>query len=239
MIGLIIIVTVAAFFGATLSGVVGMGGGILLLSTMFAVGMKSDVAIPVHGAVQIVSNASRTLAFIRHVRWRPALILMAAATPAPILGLWLRTHVSEGTIRAAMGVMALVVTWRPAPPRPRLCETRGMIVAGILGGTFGVVVGAVGPILAPFFLRPEIPKEQIVATKAICAMYLHTIKLIAFAGIGYAFVKHLDLVVPMAAAVILGTLAGRWLIHKIDEQTFRRVYRAVLTVLAIRLLIPG
>lgn len=52
------ILIVVAFLTSALSGVVGMGGGMLLLSVMAAC-FPPAVLIPLHGAVQFVSNGVR------------------------------------------------------------------------------------------------------------------------------------------------------------------------------------
>ena len=62
-----------------------MGGGILLLAVMF-VFMEHGEAIPAHAAVQIASNGTRVLAFIKNVDW-PALGRFAVGVvPGAALG---------------------------------------------------------------------------------------------------------------------------------------------------------
>ena len=58
-----------AFFTSTLTAVIGMGGGILLISAMPGL-LPAAAIIPVHGAVQLASNGSRVLLGIRHIEWR-------------------------------------------------------------------------------------------------------------------------------------------------------------------------
>ena len=54
------ILCLAALATSMLSAVVGMAGGITLLSVMLLF-MEPLVAIPLHGVVQLVSNGSRTV----------------------------------------------------------------------------------------------------------------------------------------------------------------------------------
>jgi len=58
----------AALATSVLSAVVGMAGGIVLLSVMLLF-LDPLVAIPLHGAIQLVSNSSRSLIQREHVRW--------------------------------------------------------------------------------------------------------------------------------------------------------------------------
>jgi uncharacterized membrane protein YfcA len=59
---------VVAVLTSVVSGVMGMAGGMLLLAVML-LRLEPAVAIPVHGVVQLVSNASRAFFLRRQVRW--------------------------------------------------------------------------------------------------------------------------------------------------------------------------
>ena len=119
----------AAFVTAVLSGMAGMGGGTLLIALMFALGMQPALALPLHAGVQFAANASRSVAYGRHVRW-PALALFAlTAVPGPFLVApwvvdanpdWIRLIMA---VFIAMGPMMSKST--PASPVSEwLCSTR-------------------------------------------------------------------------------------------------------------------
>ena len=56
-------------------------------------------------------------------------------------------------------------------------------------------------------------------------------------GAGFAFAEWLPALALLAGAVIAGTWVGtRWL-HRVDERSFRLAFKAVLTLLALRLLL--
>ena len=63
-----ILLAAAAFLTAILSAIVGMAGGITLLSVML-LNLEPLVAIPLHGAVQLVSNGSRAWIQRSHIEW--------------------------------------------------------------------------------------------------------------------------------------------------------------------------
>ena len=81
-----VIVVTAAFLTAMLSGIIGMGGGMLLLATLFCFLPHSE-AIPVHATVQLASNGTRILAFLRDVHWRTIGRFVAGAVPGGALGI--------------------------------------------------------------------------------------------------------------------------------------------------------
>ncbi len=226
-----------AFLGALLSGFLGMGGGVLLLGVMLLAGMETRTAVPVHAAVQLIANASRVFALRRHVRWRPFLIYFLASLPFPWLGLRISAALPDEVLRLMIGAMILFVLLGPKRGLSRLPERRAFAIAGVLGGTFGVVVGAFGPVVALFVLRDGWDRREVIATQALCQTWGHLQKILFFAGAGFAFLEYETLILPMAAATIAGTYGGRYLLGRLKDAQFRFLYRLVLALLALRLLL--
>ena len=65
----LVVLVGAALVGSTLSGFLGMGGGIFLLTVLFLCGLEPALAIPIHALVQLTSNGTRAVLFREHVRW--------------------------------------------------------------------------------------------------------------------------------------------------------------------------
>ncbi|MEZ5989061.1 MAG: sulfite exporter TauE/SafE family protein [Planctomycetota bacterium] len=233
-----------AFFGAVLSGFLGMAGGVLLFGVMLLTGMEPVVAIPVHAAVQIMSNGTRVFALRQHVHWHRARIFVVASLPFPALGLWIAGGLSAEAIKVSIGAMILLMFLGPRRSLAELPERWAFGIAGVLSGTLGVVVGAFGPLLSLFFLRPDWGRHAIISTQAVVQTWGHLQKLIAFAIVGLydaryrgALFADLWLVVPMALVTILGTYVGRYLLGRLSEKQFRVIYLGVLVLLAVRLLL--
>lgn len=226
--------SVCAWIGATVSGFIGMAGGVLLLVLMFILGVEPAVAIPVHAAVQIASNASRLFVHRRHVKWSAWSLFAIAAVPGPVLGLWLLERMDESAVKVGLGIVTLVAAWMPKGKK-LVSRNYGFAIAGGLGGVFGVVVGAIGPLIAPFLLGRGYTRYEIIATHAACSTFLHALKIVAFSAVGFAFASHLVWIVPMSVAAVFGTLTGKVLLAHVDDRRFRGIYKLVLTVLAFRL----
>ena len=58
-----------------------------------------------------------------------------------------------------------------------------------------------------------------------------------FGALGFGFGGELIFVLPLARSVILGTWCGKKVLSHLSEERFRLMYRAVLTLLALRLLV--
>jgi uncharacterized membrane protein YfcA len=249
----VFLLSVVALCAATISGVIGMAGGILLLTAMVLVGIPPHVAVPAHALVQLASNGSRFLALRQHVRWRPLITFALASLPFPILGLLVVGALEPSTWKAGMGVMALAAALRPSSGPNRLREGAAMVTVGALAGTLGVVVGATGPLIAPFFLRQGWSKEEIVAVKATSQTWTHLQKTAAFVWLAPGLaagglleegdlpafdpLSHLGLLLPLAVAVVAGTLVGTRLLRRYSEARWRLAFRTVLGLTGARLLL--
>ena len=107
---------------------------------------------------------------------------------------------------------------------------------GVVTGFLSIFVGATGPFLAPFFLREDLKKEEIIATKAVCQAATHLMKLPAFLSLGFDYQPHLPLLGGLILAVVIGTSVGRMLLGKISQQSFLRLFELVLALIALYLI---
>ncbi|MGJ8669220.1 MAG: sulfite exporter TauE/SafE family protein [Oceanococcus sp.] len=230
------LLALAAFCGACLSAVAGLGGGTLLIGVMFALGLAPALAIPLHAAVQLVSNGSRAVAYWRHIDWPSMLWFSLACVPLPFLTARWVSNAEPDVIRVILAA-AILLSLMPLPKQLKRgwsVRTK-MLLAGGLNGVFGMIIGATGLVIGPFFLDPSWRRETTVGTLAICQCVGHATKIAAFGMIGIGLHQHWQLLLPLMVAVALGTVLGRQLMRSLSHEQFVRLFRLVLAVLAIRL----
>ena len=229
----------AAFATSVLSAILGMAGGIVLLSIMVLF-FEPIAAIALHGVIQLVSNSSRAIIQRRHVEWsytwRFALLLLPFGFLAVKLAYALPPHLS----RVLIGVFVLLATWRPrwlllGTHPDEIVPGRRFVLLGGIAGFLGPLVGATGPLAAPFFLNLGLSRQGIVGTKAATQTLGHISKTIVFGAAGFAFREHIAVLIAMWAAVLCGTWLGSRLLERVNERTFDWLYRGTLTLVALRL----
>ena len=109
---------------------------------------------------------------------------------------------------------------------------------GVAAGSAALTVGAVGPLIAPLFARRDFVKERLIATKAVCQLSLHLIKIPAFVMLRSLDLGRLGgLALLMIALVIPGTLVGKRLLNRVSEDHFRVAFRVALTLAGLKVLI--
>jgi uncharacterized membrane protein YfcA len=235
------ILVAAALATSILSAVVGMAGGIVLLSVMLLY-LEPLAAIPLHGVIQLVSNGSRAIIQRRHVDWSLAWRYAVLLLPAGAVGMPVAYAMSPPVTRSLIGVFVLAATWRPGwlllgthpeDSRPRL---RFFALGGVTG-FLQMVIGAVGPLIAPFFLNLGLTRQAMVGTKAACQVLGHMSKLILFGIAGFAYLDWAGPLAAMCGAVIAGTWLGSQLLERVNERMFTLLFKGVLTAVALRLVL--
>jgi uncharacterized membrane protein YfcA len=231
----LIILIPVALLTSTISGAIGMGGGVALLAVMASI-LAPGVVIPVHGVVQVVSNSSRTLILLRRVQWRIFFLYL----PAQLVGIVIGISIYQGSpmtwLKPAIGTFVLVyLLWDRFKPKRLQLPLLIFAPAGLIGGLLTILVGATGPFLAAFFLRDDIDREQIVATKAVIQTVGHLAKVPAFLSVGFPYAQHIDLILPLLVCAVAGTWIGTRLLKRMDQRVFGIGFRLALAVLGIRL----
>lgn len=222
---------------SALSGVIGMGGGVLLLAVMATV-LAPPLVVPLHGVVQLTSNSTRAFKLLRHVDWRIVLYYCPALVAGVFLGLQFYLENEMVWFRPLIGsfVLGFLIWDRLRPQRLKLPRW-AYVPAGLVGGAITILIGASGPYLAALFLRDDMDRESIIATKAMVQTIGHLLKIPAFLAIQFDYLANVDLLLPLLASAVVGTLIGTWALERMGERVFRILFRVVLLALALRLLV--
>jgi uncharacterized membrane protein YfcA len=227
------------FVTAVLSGVLGMAGGIALLGVLL-VYLPPLVAIPLHGVIQLVSNGSRVVVQRRHARFDWIAWYTLPLIPAGLVGLQIARQLPETLVEGAIGAVVLAATWLPKRGDAAAASARRprarFFALGTTTGFLNMLLGAIGPILDPFFLGLGLSRQALVGTKAACQAIGHAVKVGLFGAAGFAFAEHAPLLALGSLCAIAGTWVGSRLLDRLSEEGFLWLYRSVLTALALRLL---
>ena len=238
---ILILNSLAALLTAMVSAILGMGGGITLLAVMVIL-LPVKTVVPLHGIIQLLSNSTRLFLFRKSIFWPHVGRFAATALPCSLAGISLVKILDPASMRFLFGVFILFSLYVPIRKISSLSRiTRSFYLAGALAGSISLVVGATGPIIAPFFLNKDLRKDQIIATKATCQALVHVLK-IPFFGLvlSFQFQDYTWLLVCMGTAVIVGTWFGKQILSKyVSERVFLLLYQALLTIVGLRLVIVG
>jgi uncharacterized membrane protein YfcA len=238
-----LILCVTSLATSAVSAVLGMAGGIMLLGVMLFF-FDPIVAIPIHALIQLISNSSRTVIHFRSIRRDLLLPYIVLLLPAGFLALPLVEKAPADALRLAIGVFVLIATWKARwlllgfDPE-RISSRPRFAILGGAAGFVGPLVGATGPLIAPFFLGLGLGRFELIGTKAACQAMGHVAKVILFGFSGFIALEYGWLALGMGVAAIVGTWLGTKVLHRVDDARFVQLYRLALTLVAVRLVISG
>ncbi len=226
-------------FGALITSLTGLGGGTLILAGLLLV-FPPELAIPLHSFTQLSANSLRVALFHKAVSWRYVGAYALLMIPAAWLGASIFDHINPSWLKLMVGVFILIslypFAFRPKG-EPRLKTFIGL---GALSGFLGVFVGAVGPLVTPFFNRIKTSRDGMISTKSAGQALLQVSKIMAFWGatsINFGDLKEHVLV------LILGTLVGVGvsipISRRIPDEKFNFIVNALLALIAIKVIIEG
>ena len=216
---------------AFLSGLFGMAGGLILIGVLLAL-MPLPTAMVLHAITQMASNGWRAFLWRAHIRWRPVAVYLIGCALA--LTLWSITrYVPDKPIALLLlGVTPFMARLMPKGVKPNPDSVWQGAFYGWVCMSLMLMTGVSGPLMDTFFLGGKFDRREIIATKAICQVFSHFIKLIYFGSI-IDQAATLDPVlagVAVAASMTGTTLARRLLEAMTDLQSRTWVGRLITTV---------
>jgi uncharacterized membrane protein YfcA len=234
---------VTALFTATLSGVFGIAGGLVLMGAL-ALFLPVQAAFVTHGILQLASNAWRAILHRRFVRWNIVGWYALGSVVAAIGVALLAVTPSKPVLYLLLGLVP-ILTWLPRAwinldaGRPPQAAITGLVVTGL-----NLLAGVSGPLLDIFFVRTEMTRHQIVATKAATQIFAHTAKILVYGAPLFAAkaipgmppVWMFAIVVPLS---MLGTVLGGRILERLSDVNFKRATRLIVTGVGVLYLIQA
>lgn len=219
---------------SAISGVFGMAGGMMLMGGL-AFLLPVNMALALHGVIQITSNGSRVIIHHRHVAWRVVGFFALGAVLAMGIFSLIAFTPSRLFVYLALGVLPLLV-WLPErwfsldATRPAQA-----VLCGLLSNGLSLTAGVSGPFTDLWFVRTDLTRHQVVATKSFTQAFGHLSKIIVY---GAALLSPQGrALIPLwmfGAAIVLsiaGIFFGGWILDRMTDIGFRRWRIGIITAM--------
>jgi uncharacterized membrane protein YfcA len=213
----------------------GIGGGIMMIAVM-AVLMPAQALIPVHGVVQIGSNGGRAAIMLGGVQWRVLGLFCVGSLVGAAIGGVTAVQLPPSVLNIGLAFFILWSVWAPAVSAPGRFK---VVVTGAFSSFLTMFFGATGSFVSAMVKSMRLGRVEHVATHSACMVAQHFIKVIAFGLLGFNYGPYAGLVVAMVLSGFLGTVVGKHVLVKMNDQTFHKVLAVLLSLLALRLLYEG
>lgn len=202
-----------------IGGVAGYGTGALMPLVLVPI-VGPEPIVPIIAISALMTNASRAVAFRKHIEARRALIVLVAATPGCVLGAYGYTRLTGAGVMILIGTMLAL-----SVPLRRALRARGFSLddkrLGAAALAWGVLMGGTsgaGVILLAMLMAAGLDGAAVIATDATVSVALGVVKLAVFglAGVITAQVVAVALLIGLVAfpgAFLARALVARLPIH--------------------------
>lgn len=232
----ILVIAFGCFAASAVNAAFATGGVHLTLAASSAV-LPLAAAIPMQVALNATSLIARIVTCWRHIHWPVFWMFAPTAAIGAIIGARVFVSLDEGVISLLLGGLLLALVWL-VPQGGALRLPRRFAFIGVIHGFFSTIFG-VGLFLQPAVLRTDLARLQITGTLAACIMALEVVKAGGYAGFGFDFSDYLPHILAGSVTSLLGNMIGHRMGHRVSEARFRMIFRAIVTLVGLRLVVKG
>lgn len=226
--------TFASFLGSFITAALGIGGGALLLAIMATL-LPPTALIPVHGVVQLGSNAGRAAMLLRYLH-RPALPgFVLGSLIGCALGGVVAVDLPPQAVQIGVGVF---IIWSVLSRPPRWLSEMPWLTGGI-SSFLTMFFGATGIFVANYTKSFQLPRHDHVATHATLMTVQHGLKVVIFGLLGFAFGAWAGVILALIGAGLVGTYAGKLVLNRMTDRNFKTALDVILILISLRLIWAG
>lgn len=234
-----IILIIASFVAAFISGAAGFGGALLLLPVVAAC-VGAETAVPVLTIAQLIGNLSRMAFGFKQIQWKPVGLFCVTALPLAALGAFGFSVLPKAVVTRCIGVVLIVLVLFKIMNKVEFkAGNKTLLAGGAVTGLLSGLAGSGGPIGAAVFLTLGLPPISYIASEATTATAMHILKTVI-----YSKLINVDLYatltgVAMGIAMIAGTFCANRIIKNMEKGKFQKYVAILLCVVGLYMLIMG
>ena len=232
----IIFFAALSFATSLLTSIFSVGGGIIMLVAL-AQFFSPGTLIPLHGAIQLSNNLSRTFVYRKFFRWHLIQNILVATTIGSVAGILLFGTIPEQILIWLIAGTILFFTWAPLD-NFILSIMKNDWFCGLISGFAGIFIGANGPLVTAYMRTKNLSPESLVANHGAVMIYQHSIKILLFIYFfGFSIGEYLSFIVILAIAGFAGAVLAKAIISLIPYENFNIALKILLSFLALTLIL--
>jgi uncharacterized protein len=220
----------AFMVGVSKAGITGLS--ILSIALFNHVFSSSKQASGLVLPLLIFGDFVAVFSYRKHTQWRFLWRLFPWTAAGVVIGYFTLGRISDHTARILIGwiivSLALLSFWRrfaAAPAEEKAASFHWSVGAaiGMTAGFITLVANAAGPLMAIYLVAMRLPKMEYVGTAAVFFMLLNLFKVPFMVDLGLITAQSFSFNLMLAPAVLLGALAGRWLLKRVNQNLFEQL----------------
>lgn len=221
IVALIFVLGIVAFILSTISG---GGGGLVLVPVLnWLIGVSQTA--PVLNLGSFLGRPARLFIFWKHIQWRVCLYYAPAAIVGAVLGSWLFSSFRIEWLQVVVGLFLISTVWQfkfGKKEKSFNVKLWYFVPIGLLVSVLGTVIGALGPVLNPFYLNYGLEKEELIATKTANSFLMGISQISSYAFFGLLHKELWVYGLALGLGATIGNIVGKRFLSKMKSTTFRK-----------------
>lgn len=235
----LILLFIAAFSAAAISGAAGFGGALLLLPLLVAT-VGATQAVPLLTIAQLIGNLSRAGLGFTQIRWKPVGLFLLGAVPFAVLGALSFVQLPKEWVTRAIGLAILGFVALKHLGLLKISSGRAFLIGGGAAvGFLSGLVGSAGPLGATIFLSLGLPPVAYIASEATTALAMHGVKTLVYQHFITLDREFWLLATLLGIAMVLGTWSAKRVIEHLPQKIFERFVTILLVAIASYMVLHG
>ena len=211
---------IIGFVFSTLAG----GGGALILLPLVNILIGTQHTAPVLNLGNLIGRPSRLVLYWKHINWRICGYYVLPALLGAWAGAWMFGTLKIAFLQLIIGgflVSTLIQYKFGKRARSFTMPIVGFAPLGFVISFLGTLVGAMGPVLNPFYMNAGLEKEELIGTKTANSFFMGLGQLSGYTFFGLLEGSYWGYGIALGVGAIFGNIIGKKILSRISIGGFR------------------
>lgn len=235
---ILFVIGVFAFIISTISG----GGGALILVPIVNWLLGVTNTAPILNLGTFLGRPARLMIFWKHVYWRLCLYYAPSAIVGAWVGSWFfaQANLSFLQIFVALFLISTLFQFRLGKVKKSFnFRDWYFIPLGFIVSILGTLIGALGPVLNPFYLNAGLDKEELIATKTANSFFTGIAQISSYTFFGLLTTENWIYGITLGLGATLGSIIGKGYLKRIKSESFRFLVILTMVISGIIMLVQN
>ena len=234
-LAILFIAGIIAFIISTISG----GGGALILVPFLNFLIGTTKTAPVINLGTFIGRPARLILFWRYINWSVFWYYVPAAMVGAWVAGWFFTRIEASWLQILVGLFLISTVFQyrfGKKERSFPVKLWYFIPLGFIVSVLGTIIGALGPILNPFYLNLGLDKEELIATKTVNSFFLGIAQIGSYTFFGLLYRELWIYGIALGLGAVVGNIIGKKFLSKMKSSTFRKLLIILMVISGILLI---
>lgn len=227
---------IAAFIISTLGG--GGGALVMLPASNILIGVGSTPQVLNAGT--LISRPSRLYLYWKNIRWKVVAYYVPSSVVGAVLGAWIFSGARVEWLQLVVGVFLISTLFQyrfGKKSRSFHMSLKYFVPLGFGISFLSTLIGAMGPVLNPFYLNAGIDKEAMIGTKTANSLLMGLVQIGSYSVFGSMSPLIWIYALSLGAGAIAGNFIGKAYLSSMSSKAFRIWVLIILVVSGISMII--